>query len=59
MSFKDEILTDGTTLKEAYCPSHSLDDGDNQSSTEIPESRQGLGIPLDKHEGLTRTQNTQ
>jgi hypothetical protein len=59
MSFKDQILTDGTTLKESYCPSHSLDDSDSQSSTEIPESRQGLGIPLDEHEGLARTQNTQ
>lgn len=26
MSQKDEMLTDGTTLKQAYCPSHSLDE---------------------------------
>jgi len=25
MSIKDQILTDGLTLKEAYCPGHSLD----------------------------------
>lgn len=57
MSFKDQILTDGTTLKEAYCPSHSCDRRDSRPSVEIPELRQGLGIPLDEHEGLARRQN--
>lgn len=59
MSFKDEILTDGTTLKEAYCPSHALEDGDSQASVQIPELRQGIGIPLDEAEGAASTHKNQ
>jgi hypothetical protein len=43
LSRKDEILTDGTTLKEAYCPVHSIDDTQEM----VPELREGLGVPLD------------
>lgn len=43
LSRKDKILTDGTTLKEAYCPAHSIDDTQEM----VPELREGLGVPLD------------
>lgn len=57
MSRKDEILTDGTTLKEAYCPAHSLNETETTASESIAGSfqqlmsdlRKGLGTPLDSH----------
>ena len=45
LSNKDHILTDGTTLKQAYCPAHALDEEDNPES--LPPLRQGLGVPCD------------
>jgi hypothetical protein len=58
MSRKDEILSDGTTLKEAYCPSHSIDEAETTASQSIEadleqfisDLRQGLGTPLDAHD---------
>ena len=49
LSNKDHILTDGTTLKEAYCPDHALDE-DNPES--LPPLRQGLGVPCDSDKRL-------
>jgi hypothetical protein len=58
MSRKDHILSDGTTLKEAYCPSHSLD-GSGTGASEaveagfeefVSELQEGLGTPLDAHD---------
>jgi hypothetical protein len=57
MSRKDEILTDGTTLKEAYCPTHSIDNTEVTTSENVEDSFQqfvsdlqkGLGTPLDTH----------
>ena len=43
LSMKDKILSDGTTLKQAFCPAHSL----NETQEIVPELREGLGIPLD------------
>lgn len=48
LSLKDEILTDGTILKEAYCPVHTL--AEDEDTDILPEMRQGLGIPLDNRE---------
>jgi len=54
LSRKDKILTDGTTLKEAYCPAHSF----NDTQETIPELREGLGVPLDRQDQTpTREQN--
>ncbi|KOX93396.1 hypothetical protein AMS69_05560 [Haloarcula rubripromontorii] len=58
MSRKDHILTDGTTLKEAYCPAHSLDETETTASESIEEDfeqfiselQDGLGEPLDARE---------
>lgn len=58
MSRKDQILTDGTTLKEAYCPSHSINEAEATASESIGEDfkqfiselREGLGTPLDTHD---------
>ncbi len=58
MSRKDQILTDGTTLKEAYCPAHSLNETETTASEGITGSfqqfmsdlRNGLGTPLDTHD---------
>jgi hypothetical protein len=57
MSRKDQILTDGTTLKQAHCPSHSLDETETTASESIKQDfeqfisdlREGLGAPLDTH----------
>jgi hypothetical protein len=58
MSRKDQILIDGTTLKEAYCPAHSLNETETTASESITGSfqqfmsdlRNGLGTPLDTHD---------
>ena len=43
LSMKDQILTDGTTLKQAFCPAHSF----NDTQEIVPKLREGLGVPLD------------
>jgi hypothetical protein len=58
MSRKDHILADGTTLKEAYCSSHSFDETETTASESIDvdfkeftsELQEGLGTPLDAHD---------
>jgi hypothetical protein len=53
LSRKDQILTDGTTLKEAYCPAHSLEESessDSEPSGIAAKIRAGLGTPSDEHE---------
>jgi len=54
MSMKDKILTDGTTLKEGYCPSHSVSESDSsEPSGIIDQIRSNLGRPLDENENST------
>jgi len=58
MSIKDQILTDGFTLKEAYCPGHSLVENKTNACEAfgddpevfISELDEGLGKPLDESE---------
>jgi hypothetical protein len=58
MSIKDQILTDGFTLKEAYCPGHSLEQNKTNASAVsgkdseafVSEMNGGLGMPLDSSE---------
>jgi hypothetical protein len=58
MRIKDQILTDGFTLKEAYCPGHSLEQNKTNACEAfrddpevfISELDDCLGKPIDKSE---------
>jgi hypothetical protein len=51
MGMKDQILTDGTTLKEGYCPSHSASESDSsEHSGTLGQIQSNLGKPLDGNE---------
>lgn len=66
MSRKDQILTDGTTLKEAYCPAHSLNETGTAASDNIGSGfeqfisnlQKELGTPLDTHENPEPPEHT-